>query len=107
MGNKPSMEDELINLKMTSRQMTSASKKSVKKEKEALSKVKKAIAQGNTEGARIYGNRDPDAADFEEHEGRGSGNGAGAAVDECREDLGNYDRVRATVRGHGGHHRHD
>mmetsp|Transcript_7938 Transcript_7938/g.16744 ORF Transcript_7938/g.16744 Transcript_7938/m.16744 type:complete len:207 (-) Transcript_7938:242-862(-) len=54
MGNKPSMEDELINLKMTSRQMTSASKKSVKKEKEALSKVKKAIAQGNTEGARIY-----------------------------------------------------
>lgn len=54
MGNKVSLEDELINLRMTSKQMQSASKKSAKKQKEHLSKVKKAITQGNTEGARIY-----------------------------------------------------
>lgn len=54
MGNKVSLDDELINLKMTSKQMISASKKSEKKQKENLAKVKKAIQQGNTEGARIY-----------------------------------------------------
>jgi len=54
MGNKVSLEDELINLKMTSKQMQSASKKSEKKHKENITKVKKAIQQGNKEGAQIY-----------------------------------------------------
>uniref|UniRef100_A0A7S2WTG4 Uncharacterized protein n=1 Tax=Rhizochromulina marina TaxID=1034831 RepID=A0A7S2WTG4_9STRA len=54
MGARVSLEDELINLKMTSKQMISASKKSEKKHKENLAKVKKAIQQGNKEGAQIY-----------------------------------------------------
>eukprot|EP00617_Octactis_speculum_P019615 CAMPEP_0185752304 /NCGR_PEP_ID=MMETSP1174-20130828/11112_1 /TAXON_ID=35687 /ORGANISM="Dictyocha speculum, Strain CCMP1381" /LENGTH=190 /DNA_ID=CAMNT_0028429701 /DNA_START=114 /DNA_END=686 /DNA_ORIENTATION=- len=39
---------------MTSKQMASAHKKSLKKHKENLTKVKKAIQQGNKEGAQIY-----------------------------------------------------
>jgi len=50
----PSLEDELINLRLTSKQMQRASKKCEKNEKEAVTKVKKAIKQGNPEGARIY-----------------------------------------------------
>jgi len=38
---KPSLEDELINLRITSKQMQRASKKSEKKSKEAEAKVKK------------------------------------------------------------------
>jgi len=49
-----SLEEELLNLKMTSKQMQRASKKCEKNEKAAVTKVKKAIAQGNSEGARIY-----------------------------------------------------
>ncbi|KAL3762748.1 hypothetical protein ACHAW5_006559 [Stephanodiscus triporus] len=53
MGNSVSLEEELINLRMTSKQMQRASKKCEKNEKEAVVKVKKAILQGNSEGARI------------------------------------------------------
>uniref|UniRef100_A0A7S3JWC9 Uncharacterized protein n=1 Tax=Aureoumbra lagunensis TaxID=44058 RepID=A0A7S3JWC9_9STRA len=54
MGNKVSLQDELINLKITSRQMTSASKKCEKGARTAKNQVKKAIEKGNMEGARIY-----------------------------------------------------
>ncbi|KAJ1445000.1 Snf7 family [Pelagophyceae sp. CCMP2097] len=54
MGNKISLQEELINLKMTSKQMRSASKKCEKNEKVAKTNVKKAIEKGNMEGARIY-----------------------------------------------------
>jgi len=54
MGNKISLEDELVNLKITSKQMQRAAKKCDKNEKDAVNKLKKAIAQGNSEGARIY-----------------------------------------------------
>jgi charged multivesicular body protein 1 len=54
MGNAPSMDDELINLKMTSKQLIMAHKKCFKNEKKQLSDVKKAVKQGNKEGARIY-----------------------------------------------------
>ena len=45
----------MINLRITSKQMQRSAKKCEKNEKEALSKLKKAIQQGNSEGARIYG----------------------------------------------------
>lgn len=54
MGNKVSLEDNLINLRMVSKQMIRSSKKCEKNEKAALSKLKKAIEAGNSEGARIY-----------------------------------------------------
>jgi charged multivesicular body protein 1 len=54
MGNKPSMEDELINLKLTSKQMVMASKKCEKNHQKQLKAVEKAIKQGNREGAQIY-----------------------------------------------------
>ena len=41
MGNSVSLEDELINLKMTSKQMQRASKKCEKNEKAAVTKLKK------------------------------------------------------------------
>jgi len=52
---KVSLEDELINLKMTSKSMARSATKCTKNEKAAIAKLKKAIQQGNTEGARIYG----------------------------------------------------
>jgi len=48
------MEEELINLKMTSKQMVMASKKCEKNHKKQLKDVQKAIKQGNKEGAQIY-----------------------------------------------------
>merc|ERR1719464_791030 len=51
---KVTLEDELINLRMTSKAMQRASKKSEKTSKAAEAKVKKAIQQNNPEGARIY-----------------------------------------------------
>jgi charged multivesicular body protein 1 len=54
MGNKPSMEDELINLKLSSKQMVMASKKCEKNHQKQLKAVEKAIKQGNREGAQIY-----------------------------------------------------
>jgi len=55
MGNKVSLEDEMVNLRIVSKQMQRSSKKCEKNEKAALDKLKKAIKQGNHEGARIYG----------------------------------------------------
>jgi charged multivesicular body protein 1 len=55
MGNKVSLEEELINLRIVTKQMQRSSKKCEKNEKAAIAKLKKAIEQGNSEGARIYG----------------------------------------------------
>jgi len=55
MGNKVSLEDEMINLKITSKQMQRSAKKCEKNEKVAIEKLKKAIQKGDQEGARIYG----------------------------------------------------
>lgn len=55
MGNKVSLEEEMINLRITSKQMQRSAKKSEKNEKQAIEKLKKAIQQGNQEGAKIYG----------------------------------------------------
>merc|ERR1712025_176497 len=55
MGNRVSLEDEMVNLRIVSKQMQRSSKKCEKNEKAALEKLKKAIQQGNHEGARIYG----------------------------------------------------
>ncbi|GMH91627.1 hypothetical protein TrVE_jg7010 [Triparma verrucosa] len=55
MGAKLSLEDELVNLRITSKQMSRSATKCEKNEKAALSKLKKAIEQGNMEGAKIYG----------------------------------------------------
>lgn len=55
MGNKISLEDNLIDMRITSKQMQRAAKKCEKNEKSAIEKLKKAIKQGNSEGARIYG----------------------------------------------------
>mmetsp|Transcript_1668 Transcript_1668/g.2931 ORF Transcript_1668/g.2931 Transcript_1668/m.2931 type:complete len:207 (-) Transcript_1668:1799-2419(-) len=55
MGNKVSLEDEMVNLKIVSKQMQRSAKKCEKNEKASLDKLKKAIQQGNHEGARIYG----------------------------------------------------
>jgi len=49
------LEDELVNLRITSKQMSRSALKCEKNEKAALSKLKKAIEQGNMEGAKIYG----------------------------------------------------
>uniref|UniRef100_A0A7R9WCX5 Charged multivesicular body protein 1b n=1 Tax=Pseudictyota dubia TaxID=2749911 RepID=A0A7R9WCX5_9STRA len=54
-GGKPSLEDELINLRITSKTMQRSAKKCEKNEKAAIEKLKKAIKQGNAEGARIHG----------------------------------------------------
>lgn len=54
MGNKVSLEDHLVNLRLASKQMVRASKKAEGSEKEAKNKLKKAIEARNTEGARIY-----------------------------------------------------
>jgi charged multivesicular body protein 1 len=55
MGNKISLEEELINLRIVVKQMNRSSKKCEKNEKAALEKLRKAIESGNSEGARIYG----------------------------------------------------
>jgi len=54
MGNKVSLEDELINLKITSKTMQRSSKKCEKSEKAAIEKLKKVIKQGDSESAKIY-----------------------------------------------------
>jgi charged multivesicular body protein 1 len=55
MGNKVSLEEQLIDLRITSKQMQRSAKKCEKNQKAALEKLKKAIKQGNSEGAKIYG----------------------------------------------------
>ena len=54
MGQRMSLEDELINLRLTSKQMLRSSEKSRKNEAAMKLKLKKAIQDGNQEGARIY-----------------------------------------------------
>jgi charged multivesicular body protein 1 len=54
MGNSVSLEDELINLRLTSKAMVRSSEKCQKNAKAASAKVKKAIQQNNPDGARIY-----------------------------------------------------
>ena len=53
-GKNPSLEDELINLRLTSKAMVRSSEKCQKNAQGASQKVKKAIQQGNADGARIY-----------------------------------------------------
>merc|ERR1712126_725318 len=48
------MEDSLFQLKFCSKQLARLSKKAEKEQKTQESKVKKALEQGNVEGARIY-----------------------------------------------------
>jgi len=54
MGNKISLEDQLIDLRLTSKQMSRSATKCTKNESSAISKLKKAIQQGNSQGAKIY-----------------------------------------------------
>jgi charged multivesicular body protein 1 len=49
-----SLENQLFNLKFTSKQLAKQSKKSQKDETLEKNKLKKALQIGNTEGARIY-----------------------------------------------------
>ncbi|KAF8976892.1 Vacuolar-sorting protein SNF7 [Entomortierella lignicola] len=48
------LESSLFNLKFTAKQLKSQSKQCVKAENQNKTKLKKAIQQGNMEGARIY-----------------------------------------------------
>lgn len=54
MGNKVSLENELINLRLTSKQQQRGATKCNKLENEAKAKLRDAIKAGNVEGARIY-----------------------------------------------------
>jgi charged multivesicular body protein 1 len=54
MGNKHTLEDDLITFKMTSKQMQRSAKKCDQNMATQKAKLKKAIEQKNTEGARIY-----------------------------------------------------
>lgn len=55
MGNRVSLEDELINLRLTSKQQQRSALKCNKNEAGAKAKLREAIKAGNIEGARIYG----------------------------------------------------
>jgi len=52
---KASLEDEMINLRLVSKQMLRSSKKCEQSEKKAIKKLKMSIEKGNSESARIYG----------------------------------------------------
>jgi len=52
---KASLEDEMINLRLVSKQMLRSSKKCEQGEKKAIKKLKASIEKGNSESARIYG----------------------------------------------------
>ena len=54
MGQKHSLEDDLIQFRLTSKQMARSAKKCDKNMETQKNKLKKAIEQGNMEGARIY-----------------------------------------------------
>jgi len=49
-----SLENQMFNLKFTSKQMVRMSKKSEKNEGQQKLKLKQSIEKGNMEGARIY-----------------------------------------------------
>lgn len=51
---KPSLEDQLFDLKFTSKQLLNFSKKCDKEEKLAKAQLKKAIQSGNMDSSRIY-----------------------------------------------------
>ncbi|KAJ3126950.1 Charged multivesicular body protein 1a [Nowakowskiella sp. JEL0407] len=48
------MENQLFQLKFTAKQLQLSAKKCSKAEKQEIEKLKKALQQGNTEGAKIY-----------------------------------------------------
>jgi len=54
MGNKHTLEDDLITFKLTSKQLLRSSEKCEKNAAQQKSKLKQAIEKGNKEGARIY-----------------------------------------------------
>lgn len=54
MGQKHSLEDDLITFKLTSKQMARSAKKCDKNMATQTEKLKKAIKDGNMEGAKIY-----------------------------------------------------
>ena len=54
MGQRQSLEDTLIELKLSARQMTAAARRAEKDEKKARNQIKVAIQKSNHEGARIY-----------------------------------------------------
>lgn len=54
MGNTPSLEDQLIDVKLNVKTLERAEKKCNKNRTKQLASVKKAIKEGNIEGARIY-----------------------------------------------------
>lgn len=54
MGQKHSLEDDLITFKLTSKQMARSAKKCDKNKEIQTEKLKKAIKDGNMEGAKIY-----------------------------------------------------
>lgn len=55
MGNKISLEEEMINMRIVSKQMQRSAQKCKKNEQAAIEKLKKAIEAGLNENARIYG----------------------------------------------------
>lgn len=54
MGQKHSLEDDLITFKLTSKEFARSAKKCEKNQAAQKEKLKKAIEQGNMEGAKIY-----------------------------------------------------
>mmetsp|Transcript_5513 Transcript_5513/g.12240 ORF Transcript_5513/g.12240 Transcript_5513/m.12240 type:complete len:200 (+) Transcript_5513:79-678(+) len=54
MGNTPSLHDQLIDVKLNVKTLERAEKKCQKNRTKQLASVKKAIKEGNVEGARIY-----------------------------------------------------
>jgi charged multivesicular body protein 1 len=54
MGQKHSLEDDLITFRLTSKQMARSAKKCDKNMTTQTEKLKKAIKDGNMEGAKIY-----------------------------------------------------
>jgi len=52
---KVSLEDEMINLRLVSKQMIRSSKKCEQSERKAIKKLKASIEKGDLESARIYG----------------------------------------------------
>eukprot|EP01040_Poterioochromonas_malhamensis_P007325 gene7325-7904_t len=54
MGQKHSLEDDLITFRLTSKQMARSAKKCDKNMAQQTEKLKKAIKDGNMEGAKIY-----------------------------------------------------
>ncbi|KAM7541209.1 hypothetical protein Aperf_G00000026000 [Anoplocephala perfoliata] len=51
---KPTLEDQLFDLKFTSKQLLNFSKRCEKEEKQAKAQLKKAILAGNMDSSRIY-----------------------------------------------------